>query len=90
MTKADWIYVGCKLIGIGFGISGLMSLVYQLVALLVQTVMDADTSMGIASYQFRVDGLSYVYSIGYLIVGYMLVVKTNACVRILTRDDELQ
>jgi hypothetical protein len=87
MTKADWLYVGCKLIGLGLGVSGALHLLYQLTVFVLKAVVATDTTFGIASYNLPMDWPSLAYSAGYILAGYALVRKTNACVRVLSADE---
>ena len=90
MNRDDWLWVGCKILGVYFGVSGLIQLVYLVVLQVQSTIQNADTSMGIwdGRFSLRLYNMTQVivYLIVYLIVGYVLTRRTEWCVKKLSPE----
>lgn len=88
MNRDDWLYVGCKLLGVYFGVSGVLAIIYILAVSIHAAVNQADTTMGIWDGQFPFLWTSIVDPFVRVFFAYILIWRTRGCVRFLSPKGE--
>jgi hypothetical protein len=83
MNRDDWLYVGCKILGVYFGVSGILSIVSVIAITVYTAVNQADNTMGIWDGQFPFLWTSFVDPIVRIFFAYILIWRTCGCVRFL-------
>lgn len=86
MSREDWLYVGCKLIGVVLGVSGLIAAIYVLVLSLLATEEQADSLMGIWDGHVSFHWTSLVDPGIRIVFAYILIRHTHWCVGLICRE----
>lgn len=86
MSRGDWLWVGCKLLGTCVLVLGAITFLNQVLFTLWLAFANREDMAGIASYSFEANGLAFAQAILYFLAGFLLVRKTDAAVCPLTND----
>jgi hypothetical protein len=81
MNRNNWLYVGYRLLGLYFGISGLATLIYVATLIIQAAVIRADSSSQAWDARFPYMWMDIVEPAFRLLFGYVLLRHTRGCVR---------
>ena len=84
MNRDDWLYVGCKLFGVFFGVQGLLNLAFYGCYVIEEYARGFQDPSPFAGPVLPVDLYRITAPVSYLVFAYLLTHRTEWCVRFIT------
>jgi hypothetical protein len=86
MNRDDWLYVGCKLIGLYLGLQGLLNLAFYGCQVIEEYARGFESPDPFAGPVLPIDLYRITVPVCYLSFAYLLTHRTEWCVRFITPE----